>query len=397
MFLQYKFPIEPTRAQHARLASILQLQRNLYNDALQNRRAAFQRGVHLTYEDDTKSLPAYRMANRQHTALPWGINNWTLRCVDTAMTWYRDRLTANPNAGFPRFRSEERWRSFGVHGVRGCVVADGYLSVDGIVGKLRMRMHRPLPADARLARLTFTRRARQWHVAILIDCKVGDQEHKKPGSACGLDLGIEQLASLSDGSLFDDTPRKTTQSSALRRAYRALARCQKDSRRSKKLRERQDRASQRVINLRSTRLHQISAAITNRFETIVVEDLALKQFPRPTRTRRPSDGVGAIAIRENGQVLAEPRPKRLLEMIRYKAEKAGGKVVVVDPRHITQTCNACGSPTSESNDADRHICACGADVPRGTNNAINILARGLSAHAAALGRRVGKVLPNASV
>ena len=79
MFLQYKFPIEPTRAQHARLASILQLQRNLYNDALQNRRAAFQRGVHLTYEDDTKSLPAYRMANRQHTALPWGINNWTLR------------------------------------------------------------------------------------------------------------------------------------------------------------------------------------------------------------------------------------------------------------------------------------------------------------------------------
>ncbi|WP_432215124.1 zinc ribbon domain-containing protein [Sphingobium yanoikuyae] len=84
-------------------------------------------------------------------------------------------------------------------------------------------------------------------------------------------------------------------------------------------------------------------------------------------------------------------------MIRYKAEKAGGKVVVVDPRHITQTCNACGSPTSESNDADRHICACGADVPRGTNNAINILARGLSAHAAALGRRVGKVLPNASV
>ena len=397
MFLQYKFPIEPSRAQHARLASILQLQRNLYNDALQNRRAAYQRGVHLTYEDDTKSLPAYRMANRQHTALPWGINNWTLRCVDTAMTRYRDRLTANPNAGFPRFRSEERWRSFGVHGVRGCVVADSYLSVDGIVGKLRVRMHRPLPADARLAGLTFTRRARRWHVTILVDCKAGGQEHQNPGSACGVDLGIDHLASLSDGSLFNDTVRWTTQNAALRRAHRALARCQKNSRRSKMLRERRDRASQRVINLRSTRLHQISAAITNRFETIVVEDLDLKQFPRPSRTRRPSDGIGAIAARENGQILAEVRPKRLLEMIRYKAEKAGGAVIIVDPRRIAPKCNACGSPSSESNDGERHICACGVDVPRGTNNAINILARGLSAHAAALGRRVGKALPNASV
>lgn len=56
MFLQYKFQIEPTRAQHARLASILKLQRHLYNDALENRRAALSNGFRLTLADDARSL-----------------------------------------------------------------------------------------------------------------------------------------------------------------------------------------------------------------------------------------------------------------------------------------------------------------------------------------------------
>src|SRR3546814_6387767 len=79
MYLQYRYPLELTRAQHARLGEILALQRHLYNAALENRRASLQAGRHLTVEDDCASLGQYRRAHPEQAALPWGVNHWTLR------------------------------------------------------------------------------------------------------------------------------------------------------------------------------------------------------------------------------------------------------------------------------------------------------------------------------
>src|SRR3546814_912668 len=181
MYLQYRYPLELTRAQHARLGEILALQRHLYTAPLENRRAAWQAGRHLTVEDDCASLGQYRRAHPGQAALPWGVNHWTLRRLDGAMRVYARRLRSGDAPGLPRFRSEGRWRSFGVYGLKGWNLQSGRLCLDGIVGAVRIRMHRPLPAEAKPIGVTLTREARRWFVTIMISVDAATQ-HPKPDS-----------------------------------------------------------------------------------------------------------------------------------------------------------------------------------------------------------------------
>src|SRR3546814_21173607 len=119
MYLQYRYPLELTRAQHARLGEILALQRHLYNAALENRRASLQAGRHLTVEDECASLGQYRRAHPEQAALPWGVNHWNLRRLDGPMQVYAPRLKYGSTLGITPFRSAGRWRCFDVSRLKG--------------------------------------------------------------------------------------------------------------------------------------------------------------------------------------------------------------------------------------------------------------------------------------
>ena len=69
-----------------------------------------------------------------------------------------------------------------------------------------------------------------------------------------------------------------------------------------------------------------------------------------------------------------------MELLTYKAESAGGKVMKVDPQNTSQTCSSCGSkPKEKLTLAIRHYrCEyCGYEADRDMNAALNILQRGL--------------------
>lgn len=72
-------------------------------------------------------------------------------------------------------------------------------------------------------------------------------------------------------------------------------------------------------------------------------------------------------------------------MLRYKAGRAGGVLIEVDPSRTSQECSSCGSVVAKALSERRHVCACGADLHRDHNAAINILARGIATHGAARG------------
>lgn len=72
-------------------------------------------------------------------------------------------------------------------------------------------------------------------------------------------------------------------------------------------------------------------------------------------------------------------------MLRYKAARAGGELIEVDPRGTSQACHACGTVVAKTLAENWHVCACGANLHRDHNAALNILARGRAAHGAARG------------
>ena len=384
-----KYKLRPSRAQHARLAELLDQERKLYNAALEERISAWRRGISITQNDQTKSLTEIRRFDPTYGEVPYNLSKWTLCRLDDAMKgFFRRAKSRAGKAGFPRFRPASRWYSFGFSQIGGLRVKDGALLFKGLTGRLRFRQHRPLPTGAILKSAVFTRTGRAWHVCLTASVPAATH-HTNVGSTVGIDVGTEALATLDDGTRVENIRPGGRQKQAIRRAARALSRCKRGSHRRAKVRARLARAQRDIRNSRSTYLHQLSRKIADRYALIAVEKLQLRNM---TRSAKGTDEAPGSNVRQKAglnRALADAAPGRLISMLRYKAEWAGGVLVEVDPKRTSQECSSCGQLVPKALKERRHICACSADLHRDHNAAINILKRGLAAHEAA--RRLGEL------
>jgi putative transposase len=68
------------------------------------------------------------------------------------------------------------------------------------------------------------------------------------------------------------------------------------------------------------------------------------------------------------------------KMLRYKAERAGAKLVEVKARNTSQLCSGCGEIVPKKLSVRMHNCPhCGLVLDRDHNAALNILRRGVVA------------------
>ena len=67
---------------------------------------------------------------------------------------------------------------------------------------------------------------------------------------------------------------------------------------------------------------------------------------------------------------------RFIEYTSYKAESAGKRVILVNPRNTSQTCSNCGVIVKKNLSVRTHKCLCGLVLDRDINAAINILRLG---------------------
>jgi putative transposase len=387
--LSYVFKVLPSRAQHAALDAMLENQRQFYNAALQERIWAWRRGVSIGLNDQTKSLTEIRKFDAGIGGVPYDVSKWTLKRLDDSMKAFFKRAKARcGKAGFPRFRGKAGWSTFGFHQTNGLRLKSGKLLFgSGIVGGLTLKMHRPLPEGSVIKSASFTKEALHWRVALVIET-ADAVVHNHPAASCGIDVGVEALATLSDGTRIENIRPSKAAHRKLRQAARALSRCKRGSNRRRKVRAKLAAAQRKVRNIRTTYLHQVSAKITRQYGLIAVEDLKLKNMTRSAKGTLAEPGTKVRQKAGLNRSLADAAPGRLIEMIRYKAESAGGVMIKVDPRYTSQMCNACGVIVAKPLNERRHVCPCGTNMHRDYNAAINILERGLAAHEAA--RRLGE-------
>lgn len=386
LVLTYSYRVLPTRAQHAQLCGMLEDQRQFYNAALEERMSAWRCGVSIGMNDQTKSLTEIRSFDAVIGSVPYNVSKWTLKRLDDAMKAFFKRAKSRAvKAGFPRFRGFGRWSSFGFHQIGGLrLKGSKILFSGGLSGSLKIKMHRPLPTGATIKSAIFTKEGRHWRVALTISIDAV-AEHAKPDSACGVDVGVEALATLSDGTWYENVRPRSKRTGEIRRAARALARCKRGSKRRRKVRARLAGIQRKVRNARTTHLHVVSAAIVKSYALIAVEALKLKNMTRSARGTVEAPGSNVRQKAGLNRALADAAPGRLISMLRYKAEWAGGVLVEVDPRRTSQECSFCGVTVAKALSERRHGCACGAELHRDHNAAINILQRGLVAHRAARG------------
>jgi putative transposase len=360
-----------TKRQREALGTALEVSRLLYNAGLEERSGAWsKKQLHITFFDQCKGLTELSGDPSVH-GLPIALQRWPLKRLDLAFKGFFSRVRKGEKPGFPRFRSGTRWRSFGYSERSGWKLVGRWLLLSRI-GRFMLHLHRPLEGEVRS--LAVRREGRKWFGLVTFEV-ANAQDH--PGPAVGLDLGLTRLATLSTGEIIANVREGKRRARAIAAATQALARAIRGSKRRARVKERLGRLKRREANARATYLHQQSAALTRRYSTIVVEDLRIKSMMRSARGSREEPGRQVAQKSGLNRSLGDAAWGRFVTFLAYKAERAGGQVIRVNPKNTSNICSRCNGMTP-SRIGDEFCCAdCGHTIDRDHNAALNILTRGV--------------------
>jgi putative transposase len=257
---------------------------------------------------------------------------------------------------YPRFKSKKRSkRSFRLNNDKFKVVGHGlYVPRLGWVN-----MAEQLRFQGKIMGAVVSKEADWWYVAISVEVPQPAQV-QFPKQSVGIDLGVETLATLSDGVTFENQKVLRAELVKLKRLNRELARRQKGSQRWLHTKRKLARFHQRIAEKRRDYLHKMTTQISTTYRIIGVEDLHV---------------TGMVKNRRLALSLVDVGMGEIVQQLRYKSACAGGSVQAVDRFFASsKTCFACNSLISALPlGIRRWICpGCGNDNHRDLNAAKNI-------------------------
>lgn len=257
--------------------------------------------------------------------------------------------------GYPKFKKKGQRDSFYVSG--------SVIKIEGeriCVPKLGwVRLREPLRFSGKIQSAVFSRRADRWFVSISVVLPDRVPDENQVRTAVGIDLGVSRLATLSDGTVYEN-PRVTQKfAKRLRRANQNLARKQKGSANFRKARLRLQRAHQRINDYRTDAVHKFTTAISRKFTDVCLEDLNVS---------------GMVKNRKLAKAISDVAFHQIRKQFLYKAWRTH----VIDRWFpSTKLCGRCGQLLTMPLGTRIFSCDCGRPpVDRDLNAAQNILGTG---------------------
>jgi putative transposase len=204
-----------------------------------------------------------------------------------------------------------------------------------------------------------------WFVSILVN-DYRSQPLPKIDKTIGLDVGITSLIATSDGNKITNPKHFKKLRKKLKRKQKALARKQKGSSNREKARRRVAKVYAQITDVRQDFLHKLTTQLVRENQTIVVEDLAIKNMVKNHKL--------ALAI-------SDASWGELIRQLGYKCDWYGREFVKIDRWFpSSKRCGNCGHIVDKLplNIREWECPKCGTNHERDTNAAKNILAAGLA-------------------
>ncbi|MFL6298446.1 MAG: RNA-guided endonuclease InsQ/TnpB family protein [Actinomycetes bacterium] len=387
MLVRYRYRIDPTSAQRQALARAFGCARVVYNDALAERRRAYQAGERTGDTEVQRRVITQAKRTPERAWLTQVASVALVQACQDARRAHRNWLDSvtgkrsGRRVGHPRFRTKHGRQSIRL--TRNGFAFRGATLYVAKVGQVRVRWSRELPSVPSSVTVIGEPDGRYYASFV-----VGRDPTPLPpvSRTAGIDLGLVWFATIaaSDGTIETlANPRHLR--AATRRlaiAQRRLSRKQKGSRNREEARLRVAVAHRRVRDRRADHHHKLALRLIRENQTIAVEDLAVAGLARTRLAKSVHDAGWTMFV-------------RLLEA---KAAQHGRQVVKIGRWTPTsQTCSACGYRDGPKPLGVRAwVCpACGTVHDRDANAARNILvAAGLAETLTACG---GHVRPGATL
>jgi putative transposase len=391
----YKFLLRPTVGQQHALREMLRDHCSLYNGALQERRDAYRHASTTTvrYGDQSAQLTGIRAFDREGQGR-WSFSSQqaTLRRLDKAMRAFFRRVKAGQKPGYPRFKGVGqfdtvtfpkdgdgcRWNS-APHELVTRVRLQG-------VGHVRVHQHRPV--KGRVKTISVKREGHRWYLILACD-EVATEPLPQTGRRVGIDMGVTHFLTTSDGVHVDNPRFLKKAASGLADAQRALDAFPK--RKKAKDRTKKHRAAVRKVaalhaKVRRQRLdfaHKAANFVVRDADVIGHERLNIAGMTRTPKAKLDPDNDGAFL--PNGASAKAGLNRSILDagwgiflnILAYKAESAGRRVIEVDARNTSRSCppsaGGCGHVAKENRNGEAFVCVkCGLTEHADRVGALNV-------------------------
>jgi len=313
----------------------------------------------ITEYEQTKKRPSAITLHKRLVAEVKSINPWyyevskcapqqALRDLDIA---FKNFLTVSKR-GFPKFKKKGKKDNFYLEGSIK-IVQGNYIKLPriGIV-----KTYEILPSY-RVKNVRISKRADNWYISFKYDNQPTHTAKKR--DVIGVDVGINTLATCSDGTPFANPKAYQQAKKRLTRAQRRVSKKKLGSKNRAKAVKRLAKTHKRVSDIRADKLHQLTTWLAKNHSTIVIEDLNVS---------------GMLKNHKLASAIADCGFYEFKRQLTYKCEWYGSELIIADRFYpSSQICSNCGHQQKMPLSERTYNCAnCGFTADRDFNAAVNL-------------------------
>jgi len=291
----------------------------------------------------------------------WALQN-SLKHLDRAF-----ELFFNNHQSFPKYKSKKNKKQsyrtqFNNNNIK---FLKNHIQLPKL-GNIKIRGK--LVPSGRILHATVSQNAIGHYYVSLCCTNIENNQFPKTGNNIGIDLGIVNFATYSDGIKIDNPKFFEKSEKKLAKLCKELSRKTIGSSNRNKVRIKLAKLYKHIANQRMDFLQKLTTNLVREYDTICIEDLdvsSLRETDSTIRNKRISD-VSLYEFRRQ---------------LQYKCQWYGKELKVIDRYYpSSQICHICGHRDCKKDEAIRKwVCPiCGNELDRDINAAINILNEGLN-------------------
>ena len=353
----YRFRLYPKQEQVNILERTLTLCRRLYNNGLEQRIQAYKTRCPTNYYQQKRGLVKLKKELPEYSEIYSHTLQDVVNRLDKAYKSFFRRIKKGETAGFPRFKSANRFHSitFDRYGFR--ILPNGHLKLTKI-GNIRMFKHREIDGTPKTCTVKHDGVGDWWAT---ISVSLPDVPKQEPKTMVGVDVGLKNIVTLSTGEMIEPPKFLKQSEDKIKHLQRQVSRKKRGGSNRRKHIIRLAKAHRRVERQRNDFLHKLSRNLSQKADIVVFENLNIQNM---MKNHCLAKSIGDASW------------GKLMQYTTYKAEEAGRSVRFVNPNGTSQICSRCGEMVHKPLSERFHTCTkCGFSADRDCNASLNILKR----------------------
>ncbi len=364
----YKFRVYPDTKRQTEIESQLALSKEFYNMLLEKSIKSYKEGKKpvsmATLNKFAKEIEKERKFLKIYSQVRCEIKYRVLKAYQNFFRRVKERKSGKKiKVGFPRFKSKDRYHSIVYPQNNGSFTITRKNKKQMLrvsrVSSMQIKLHRSI--EGRIKTLTIKKTGGEYF-AIFTTVKEVEPSKVENTNPVGIDMGLNSFIALSDGTKIEKPKFAKKAEKHIAKWQRIIAKRHKGSKRREKAKLNLQRKWEHVANQSNDFAHKLSNKLVNSgYTSFAVEDLHIQNM---------------VKNHNLAQSIYNASWNRFIQMLSYKAESAGMKVIKVDARNTSRQCSNCGNIQDMPLSIREYNCnRCGMRLDRDINASINILNR----------------------